>query len=1406
MTEPANLQTEIQVSWSPVEQSCPSPSATVVFPADSQPHRCLVQIPPGTGGGLRLDAGSGHAYWRIEYLKLYAGLESLNEGHELAAWSSQNGFEGLLVGPGICLVRSGETFDFICLDDHPQLFIPLPVQRENEKLLFLEMLVGVTNLDGQAKELAAHVAALQDALTRAEYASAGYLKEIDSLRQATTALEARVLQQESHRAQLESSFEDERKQLWQGLREREIELRKIASTLSWAFSNSVGKVRRKYLAPALRAAGVSSLPPEKPLAEISSDHAAIIRRPALRTWLSGVLDVALRRKAMIDLVPGGEVRRIESRNAWMATGEDPQFELAGPLPIGWVLFTVRVDAIKSVVGARSMLYVDEGCGYSEDDRYDLGPTGKVNKFYLNVGPEVDRIRLDPIDTKGEFAIKKFSVRRVTRLEAELRHKELLSLNRDGGGVEPDPPASFEIPKAVAPYDAWLEVNQWNPRRESILRDRLLEMSRRPLLSIIMPVFNPPIELLERAIASIVGQVYDNWELCIADDCSTNPDVTSVLREWAARDSRIRLAFRPQNGGISLATNSAALIATGEFLAFVDNDDEIPPDALGEIALYVDRHPQTDILYSDCDKIDAAGRRYNPEFKPDWSPELLLSYMYLDHFVVIRADLYQGLGGEREGFEGAQDYDLALRASEKARHVGHIPKVLYHWRALPGSTASSGDAKPASFEAGRKAVQEALARRSIAATAFQPEWAVQARCGIFADKFPDDGPTVTIVIPTKNNHALLRKCVESIRKTSYRRCQVLIADNESDDSETLGYLKTCGHRIVRIPNKDSAFSFAYINNSVARQVDSDLLLFLNDDTEVLSTDWLSQLVGYMAMSGVGAVGARLVFPNGLIQHAGVVHGYYNGMAGPAFKLLPASDHGYLAYASVARNCSAVTAACMLTRRGLFLEMGGFDEQVFAVAYNDVDYCHRLTAGGYRVVYCPTAELIHHEGSTRGFIDSAAERAAYRTKYRDFTDVYYNPNLSLADERFHIDPRTLPGQGKRPIRVLMAGVTLNWEGAPYDQLEMTVGLKDAGVIEPIVYCPLEGPLRRQYEEKGIEVRVFPHPLLSVLNNMEGYRLGISAFARWIETLGVELVYGNTLQTFYAIAAARELGLPSIWNPRESEPWQTYFKAFGDYVSARGLDCFGYPYKVIFTAKASQDVYQALNARHNFMMIHDGLDRETFEASLAKWTRSNAREKLGLSDAQVMILMVGTVCERKRQLDLIAAVARLTEKQTEIVTCFIVGDRPGDYSDELKKAREGLSRRRRESVTIVGECEDVALYYRAADVYVCASEYESFPRVILEAMAAGLPIVATPAYGVVEQVREGSNAFFFKTGDAAGLADKISRLAADPGLRQEMGANSPLELDTIIDYKSMVREYAKVFQEAWLSGRPRASDPRS
>ena len=274
------------------------------------------------------------------------------------------------------------------------------------------------------------------------------------------------------------------------------------------------------------------------------------------------------------------------------------------------------------------------------------------------------------------------------------------------------PRGFQIPRPIDPYDSWLEVNQWNARRESVLRERLSELSRPPLLSVVMPVYNPPIEFLNKAIQSVVDQVYRNWELCIADDASTDPAITSTLKRWADQDTRIRVTIREENENISRASNSAAELASGDYLILLDQDDELTPDALGEVALYLADKPETDLLYSDDDKIDSKGRRYSPQFKPDWSPELLLSYMYFSHLFVIRSKLFFDLQGLRVGFEGSQDYDLALRASEKTKNVGHIPKILYHWRALPTSTASSASTKPESFAAGLRAVQDAFERRGI----------------------------------------------------------------------------------------------------------------------------------------------------------------------------------------------------------------------------------------------------------------------------------------------------------------------------------------------------------------------------------------------------------------------------------------------------------------------------------------------------------------------------------------------------------------------------------------------------------------------------------------------------------------------------------------------------------------------
>jgi GT2 family glycosyltransferase/glycosyltransferase involved in cell wall biosynthesis len=970
-------------------------------------------------------------------------------------------------------------------------------------------------------------------------------------------------------------------------------------------------------------------------------------------------------------------------------------------------------------------------------------------------------------------------------------------------TQPSPLRSrtFQVLRPIDTYDAWLEVNEWNARRESVLRERLSGLTERPLLSVVMPVHNPPIEWLNLAIHSVINQVYENWELCIADDGNTDPLVKTTLKRWTDQDPRIRMVIREENGNISRATNSGAELARGEYLVLLDQDDEITPDALAEVAAYLAAKPETDILYSDDDKIDLKGRRYDPQFKPDWSPELLLSYMYFSHLFVIRRNLFLDLQGMRVGFEGSQDYDLALRASEKTKSIGHIPKILYHWRALPTSTASSASAKPESFDAGIRAVQDAFDRRGIQGEVFQPDWALKAKCGIFSHRFPNEGPSVAIIIPTKNNVGVLKACVESIKKTTYRNYKVVIVDNESDDPSTLEYLADTPHMVLRIANHEKGFSFAAINNRAVEQINADYLLFLNNDTEVITPEWLTQMVGYLKMPGVGAVGARLLFPDGRIQHAGVVCGYYNGMAGPAFKLLSAHDHGYLSYTRVTRNYSAVTAACMLTPRPLFLEMGGFDEREFAVAYNDVDYCCRLRAAGHRIVYCPTAELVHKEGYSRGFVDNPNEPASYRRKYGGGIDPYYNPNLSLDDERFAINARTLAPRNLKPIRALMCGFNLNREGSPNSQYELTVKLKEEGIIEPLVYSPTDGPLRQMYEANGIRVEVFKHPLTGVVDVSE-YQERIAAFARQIKEWNIELVYANTVQTFYAIDAAHDVDLPSIWNPRESEPWETYFDYLPWKIAHRALRCFEYPYEVVFVSNATQQAWQRLNSRHNFMVIHNGLNRERFAASLRKWPREDARRRLKIRPTELVVLLLGTVCERKGQIDLVAAVGRLNDEHAQRIRCLIVGDRPSEYSERLRQTLNALPRSRRSKIEVIAETSDPALYYAAADIFVCCSRIESFPRVTLEAMAAGVPIITTPVFGIVEQVKENVSALFYPPGDAQALADRIARLIEDEALRERLAAGASATLNALTDFDSMVDAYAEVFREAWLNGATRSA----
>jgi glycosyltransferase involved in cell wall biosynthesis len=645
--------------------------------------------------------------------------------------------------------------------------------------------------------------------------------------------------------------------------------------------------------------------------------------------------------------------------------------------------------------------------------------------------------------------------------------------------------------------------------------------------------------------------------------------------------------------------------------------------------------------------------------------------------------------------------------------------------------------------------------------------------------------------------VLKTCIDSLALTSYRNYEVLIADNDSDDPKTLAFLQGCGHRIMRISNPPSGFSFAWVNNRAVETVDSEFVLFLNNDTEVKDPRWLGRMVAYACIDGVGSVGARLLYPDGRVQHAGVIHGMYDGMAGPANKLLPHWHNGYLSYAAVSRNYLAVTAACLLMPTALFRSLGGFDEQSFGVAFNDVDLCYRIAERGLRNVYCAGAELIHHEGHSRGFDDNPAEETAFRRRYRAMVDPYYNPNLSLANERFEILPRASDLRPPAaPVRALMVAFNLNLEGAPYSQYELTVGLKRLGRVDPVVYCPEDGPLRQLYEAEGIDVVVASHPLRDVYTE-PAYDEAIERFAALISGLKVSVVYANTLQTFYAIEAARRLKLPSIWNPRESEPWQGYFAHFGEAISARALKCFSYPYRVIFVAHATRNACEPLNSRGNFITIHNGIDPDRAAKERAQYTRDDARQTLGLAADDIAVLLLGTVCERKGQLDLVQALAKLPSgPASRRLRVFIVGDRRSAYSQSLHEAIARLEPSMRDRVSVIEETPDAPLYFSAADAFVCSSRVESYPRVILEAMSFGLPIITTPVFGISEQVVNGVSALVYSPGDVDTLAAHLQKLVEDKALRSRLARNSSLRLDRLTSFDEMIAGYADAFAGAYLS----------
>jgi len=569
---------------------------------------------------------------------------------------------------------------------------------------------------------------------------------------------------------------------------------------------------------------------------------------------------------------------------------------------------------------------------------------------------------------------------------------------------------FKYKNVDADYNLWIYQNEnWDTKK---IYKEIKEFIYKPKISIITPVYNVEPEWLEKAILSVTGQFYKNWELCLHDDASTKKETLDCLKKWEKKDSRIKISYGRENQHISGASNEALKSATGEFIALLDNDDELSLNALYEVVKLINHHQAADFIYSDEDKIDVNGKREEPFFKPDYSPDLLLSMNYITHLCVFKRLIIDEIGGFRKGYEGSQDYDLILRFIEKSKpeNIFHISKILYHWRKVSQSTAGGANSKSYAYDVAKMALSDYLKRNSIAGEVLHSDF-----FGLYRIKRRiNHEKKVSIIIPFRDQVKVLKKCIQSIlSRTNYNNYEIILVNNQSAEKETIDYLKSLkNNSSIKIINFDRSFNFSAINNHAIKMAQGDYILFLNNDIEVIGREWLSAMVEQIQREEVGVVGAKLLYPNNTIQHAGVIMGL--GIASHAFKHLPAGRYGYFGQINVIRNYSAVTAACFLTKKNLFNRLGGFDEVNLKIAFNDVDYCLKVGKSGYLITYTPYAELYHHESLSRGddneleqtnpekFKRVLAEREYMQKKWKSVieNDPFYNPNLTRNREDFSV----------------------------------------------------------------------------------------------------------------------------------------------------------------------------------------------------------------------------------------------------------------------------------------------------------------------------------------------------------------------------------------------------------------------
>jgi GT2 family glycosyltransferase/glycosyltransferase involved in cell wall biosynthesis len=905
------------------------------------------------------------------------------------------------------------------------------------------------------------------------------------------------------------------------------------------------------------------------------------------------------------------------------------------------------------------------------------------------------------------------------------------------------------------------------------------------ISVIMPVFQPDPKFLFEALLSLTNQNCVAFETIIVLDGPQPEPVSLIVNDFQKTMNNVCILMLDKNSGVSTATNEGIKLSKSDYLLFLDHDDLFAPNAVEELRKAVYKTPNVDLVYSDHDKINEEGAIFSPEFKPDYSPTLALSYMYIGHMKAYKRSLFEHFGVFDSSFDGCQDYEWFLRNIQEIKSVVHVSKILYHYRVWHGSTTQTTDQNPKILVNTRRAVQNCLDKYGLNGEVRQATFA--PNIGICEITWAKMNCDVTILIPSISIK-LIEDCISTLLQTDLPlNVSILVIDN-TDNGIVKRFIEQKYQdgniKCEWISKKDlgihKGWSFSKLMNRSVNLVNSKYVLLLNDDVRPKSKNWLTQMLGYIQLPSVGIVGAKLIFPNGNVQHNGIRLGNFNGLAAPIFRGMQSNANGYLDWNLISREVDAVTAACLLISVDLWRVLGGMNEENLNVSYNDVDLCLRAQSKGFSSVVCTSALLVHFEGATRNKYDDPTEEIFFKNNYLGKASKYTSLNFVMDNHNWLI-PKNLTSclQKNSPLLAsnLKWGVwshNLNLEGATKSLEILTNFLAHKGYCIEL-FAAKDGPLRANYEALG----VFP----KIIQNYSSYDpeefyskiVNLSDILRHSEIDGLIV---NTSIGIEWVLAAKYAQIPTVWIIRESEQPSDQFKFAPDWYIHLWDKVIDQVDKVVFVSYSSLDQFRSKLSRGNFEIIQNGYQKEV----LTKTRQVPCAKK------KVKFISVGTISERKNQIDSLNAFTLAFSDAKNAASIQFIGNANSDYGEEFKRIVQSHIEKGYD-IEIISSTSEIHDYYSKADVLVTTSLSESFPRVFLEALSHSLICIGYPVNGLKEQMRHGWDSFCVNPRDIQELAHYMRLIYEDHELLFGMQNNTRVSLETFDDTNVNGEKYEKL-----------------